>query len=177
VLAMFVFQYFFPILPFLPTIPFSPWKKRVVNADIEEGPANGNAMFVNVNPDFKVEFGDRSDTTQNKIRFEADPSKENPFGKEKSKDLTENTLETIKKKVFPVEKGIEFSLVSTATEGELDIQKQEEIKNAPQNNDGPLVSNENPELTEESSQESVEEKKNLEEVILEQMKKRAEPKR
>lgn len=171
VFAMLVFQYFFPIIPFLPTIPFSPNEKRTVNADINEAEANDNAMFVNVNPEFKVEFGDRNDETLHRVRFEADPSVENPFASKTSDKIKENILEKVKNKLFPTEKGIEFSLVSAQLEG--DIVMDQEASNVVQNNDTPLVDNESgteEELSDNSTNEDVSSQKSAEELALENMK-------
>lgn len=106
--------------------PFFLAPKRIVRAnELIEADEYGRAMFVNENPNFKVEFGDQDNPTKHHVRFEAVPSGENPFAEGESTQIeqitTDNTdkgfVESVKN-LFGLRSskrsGIEFSLVEAS---------------------------------------------------------------
>lgn len=115
------------------------------NAELRLAPKDAPSLYENINPDFKVGFGDKSNPEKQRVRFEADPSSENPFSNEESGVIKSNLLDKAKDK-FQKPKGIEFSLVEAGIDGKA-ATIDENDGAAPYTPDPPLVteqdSNEN----------------------------------
>ncbi len=80
------------------------------NEDIKE---SNNFLFENVNPKFKVGFGDKTDTSKQYVRFESVLDNENPF--EEDKKISK--WEELKQKIVPSKKGFEMTLSSVQWSG------------------------------------------------------------
>lgn len=84
---------------------------KKANASISEAGEEVDAMFENVNPEFKVAFGSKSNPKEQRIRFEATPNEDNPYSEQTTAEIKQGNLEKIKEKIFkPNELGIELSL-------------------------------------------------------------------
>jgi len=108
ILAIIV-QAIYPIIPLFPSFG----KKKIVSAndDILSTNEKEKVMFVNTNPEFKVEFGNKEQADVPFVRFEALASGENPFDKEKNQQIKETMIERLESAVFGEKQhGIEFSL-------------------------------------------------------------------
>lgn len=86
------------------------------NANISESNKSSNALFININPKFKVEFGDKSNPTKPTVKFSAAPADLNPITGESANmpnsSILDNILSVIKPEVLSNlnESYIEFSL-------------------------------------------------------------------
>ena len=110
-----VAQAVYPIIPFLPSFG---GKNPVAfaNDNILATGDTEKVMFQNTNPEFKVEFGNKEQAEKPFVRFEALGSGENPFAKERNKEIKAGILERLASAIYgEKEHGIEFGLREAGT--------------------------------------------------------------
>lgn len=110
-----VIQVFYPLVPFLPSFG----KKEVVSAndDILATGEKEKVLFQNVNPEFKVEFGNKETIDKPFVRFESISSGDHPFAKEENEKIKPGLLERLVSSLVEEKKqGVELTLLSAGTE-------------------------------------------------------------
>jgi hypothetical protein len=81
--------------------------KPKINDDIFVLDSNNPALYANINPNFEVNFGQKEDPEKQWIRFESDPTINNPFASEKPNFFKKIINNVIPKKSL----GVEMSLI------------------------------------------------------------------
>ena len=86
-----------------------------VNAGITATTGDTEAMFVNVNPTFKVEFGSKENPGEQRVRFEVIPSKDNPFEEETTSEIKQNVIQKTTDSILgPMPLAIEMKLTKAS---------------------------------------------------------------
>ena len=107
-------QAFYPFVSFLPSFG----KREIVSAneDILATGETEKVLFQNVNPEFKVEFGNKEAVDKPFVRFESIASGDNPFAKEENEKIKPGLIERLVSSVFEEKKqGVELTLLSAGT--------------------------------------------------------------
>ncbi len=122
-------QAFYPLIPFLPSFG----KKEIVSAneDILATGEKEKVMFTNVNPEFKVEFGNKEAIDKPFMRFESIASGDNPFAKEENEKIKPGIIERLVSSVFEEKKqGVELALLSAGVNLEAKAEPNVSLENA-----------------------------------------------